>query len=403
MKNLFFTGLLMLGILSAFSQTKNLTRLSPEEFVIMPWDWTPNDSATLRDIYDCGFNMAGFVRTEALDAVARAGLKAIVSDNSTNIQRGNSELSDEEINKRVSEIALKTARNPTVFGYYVIDEPGASMFPYLKRWKDAWSKNAPHTLAYINLFPNYANKKEQLNAESYKDYLEKYVSVVKPEFISYDNYSINNDLTIGRGYYENLGAVREIALKNNIPFWNIVASQTFFKFAEPTYSSLCFSLYTTLAYGGKGITYFKYFSPSSGDFRFSPVDPFGNKTPTWFLLQNINLQMHSIGKVYSKLKSVHVFHYPGSTECRYGLESSKFIASVEQGEDILVGEFEDEAKKPYVIVVNKSLTKSQYLELTFKEPGTVYQINNYNGVAHPFTGESCWLAPGQGRILYVQK
>ncbi len=403
MKKLFIIGVFMLGILSAFSQTKNTSRLSPDEFVIMPWDWPANDSATLKDIYDCGFNMAGFVSTDALDAVTQAGLKAFVSDNSIRVARNGSELSDEEINKRVSAIAMKTVQNPTVFGYYMIDEPGASMFPYLKKWKDAWSKNAPNALAYINLFPNYANFEEQLNAENYEDYLEKYVATVKPDFISYDNYSIQSDLTVHEDYYKNLAAVRDIALKNDIPFWNIVASMKFFDYAKPTYSSLCFGLYTTLAYGGKGITYFKYLNPTTGDFRFAPVDPFGNKTPTWSLLQNVNLQMHAIGKVYSKLKSIHVFHYTDSDRHSHGLESSNFIASIESGEDLLVGEFEDEAKKPYVIIVNKSLTKSQYLQLTFKEPGTVYQINNYTGTAHSFTGESCWLAPGQGRILYVQK
>ncbi len=402
MRKIFIIGLFTLNIYSAFSQTKNTARLSPEEFVIIPWDWPTGDSATLKDLYDCGFNVAGFVGMEDLDAVAEAGMKAIVSDNSTRISKSDSELSKEEIGKRVRAISMKTAQNPIVFGHYMIDEPGASMFPYLKKWKDAWSENDPNRLAYINLFPNYANNEDQLNSENYEDYLEKYVSIVKPDFISYDNYSIRSDLTVNNSYYKNLASVRNIALKNNIPFWNIVSSMAFFKLTEPTYSSLCFSLYTTLAYGGKGICYFKYFSPPMGDFRLAPVDPFGNKTPSWALLQNVNLQMHAIGKVYSKLKSVHVFHYTNSNGYSWELASSNFIASVQQGEDLLVGEFVDEAKKPYVIVVNKSLTKSQYVELTFKEPGTIYQINNYTGAANRFTGENCWLAPGQGRILYVQ-
>lgn len=392
----------MLSVFSAFSQTEKPSRLSPEEFVIIPWDWPTGDPATLKDLYDCGFNVAGFVAIEDLDAVAQAGMKAIVSDPSTRISKSDMELSEEEISKRVRAIAMKTAQNPIVFGHYMIDEPGASMFPYLKKWKDAWSENDPKALAYINLFPNYANNDDQLNSENYEDYLEKFVSIVKPEFISYDNYSINSDLTVGKSYYKNLAAVRNIALKNNIPFWNIVSSMAFFKLTEPTYSSLCFSLYSTLAYGGKGICYFKYFSPSIGDFRLAPVDPFGNKTPSWAILQNINLQMHAIGKVYSKLKSLHVFHYNNSSGYSQELASSNFIASVEQGDDLLVGEFEDDAKKPYVIVVNKSLTKSQYVQLTFKAPGTIYQINNYTGSAQPFAGESSWLAPGQGRILFIQ-
>ena len=261
MKKILLLFLLAISISFCYSQSQKTNRLSPEEFVILPWGWTAGDSTIFKDIYDCGFNLAGFVSSGDLEKVSTAGLKAILSETSTYVGDAESALSEGEIIKRVNELALKTSENSAVFGYYLRDEPGTSVFAGLKRWKDAWAKASPRALAYINLFPNYASNDKQLQAESYEDYLEKYVSAVKPSFISYDNYSLMADGSIRKGYFENLGAVRAIALKNNIPFWNIVLSNSHFNYADPSYQGLCFQLYTTLAYGGRGISYFTYFAP----------------------------------------------------------------------------------------------------------------------------------------------
>lgn len=406
MKKILATSFLLFSLSPCFSQTQKTSRLSPEEFVIMPWGepWgeTPGDLSTLKDIYDCGFNVAGFVGTEALKNVSKAGLKAIVFDSSTHVDDDKSKLSEPEISKRVNGIAKKTANDNTVFGYYLRDEPGSSVFPGLKNWKDTWAKVAPKSLAYINLYPIYANSEQQLQAKDYEDYLEKYVTTVKPNFISYDNYSLMNDGSMRKGYFENLRAVRAIALKNNIPFWNIVLANSHYNYIEPSYPSLCFQLFTTLAYGGKGISYYTYFDRKRGNYRYAAIDYFGHKTPTWFILQNVNLQMHAIGKVYITLKSVHVFHSPKSEECKDGLESSHFLSSL-SGDNLLVGEFEDASKAPYIIIVNKSLVKSQKFDISFKKQGTIYQINNYTGNSEPWSDENSWLAPGQGRIMFVKK
>ncbi len=401
MKRVIIAVFLLSSMISDFLQGQEDGRLKPEEFAIMPWGWTPGDLSTLKDIYDCGFNLAGFVRIGDLKNVSRAGLKAFVYDNSIQVGDAETELSDAEIGKRVNDVARKTSGNPTVYGYYLRDEPGTSAFGGLKRWKDAWTLAAPGKVSYINLFPNYASNSEQLKAKNYDDYVERYIETVKPAFISYDNYSLMKDGSLRRGYFENLEKIRSAALKSNIPFWNIVLSNAHFDYMDPTYEGLCFQLYTTLAYGARGISYFTYFAPKHGNYRYSPVDQFGNKTPVWYILQNINLQMHAIGKVYVKLKSLNVFHSPKSEECANGLESSVFLASL-RGADLVVGEFEDADKTPHVIVVNKSLTKSQNITLSFREQGKIYQINNYTGSAEPFSGESTWLAPGQGRILFVK-
>lgn len=387
-------------------QTFEVERLSPEEFVILPWGWTPGDLSTLQDIYECGFNLSGFVQPEDLENVSKAKLKAIVYDRSIEANAHRLSLSDKEIQSRAEKIAKETAGNPDVYAYYLRDEPGADEFPGLKKWKDAWARAVPSALSYINLFPNYAGP-AQMDAKDYEAYLEKFISIVDPEYISYDHYNLMQDGSMRYGYFANLGSVRRVSLENNIPFWNIVLSNAHHNYIDPSPASLSLQLYTTLAYGGKGISYFTYFSPDIGNYRLAPIDQFGNKTPVWDMLRNVNLQMHAIGKAYIKLKSVHVFHHPKIAECKSGLEDSWFLSSLEGkrgGEaDLVVGEFVDDAENPHIIVVNKSLEESKMIDLSFKAEGRIYQINNYSGEAEPWRGENNWLGPGQGRIFFVEK
>lgn len=59
---------------SAASMEIDAAMLKPEEFAILPWSWIPADREMLEGIGECGFNLAGFVAPEALDAVQAAGL-----------------------------------------------------------------------------------------------------------------------------------------------------------------------------------------------------------------------------------------------------------------------------------------------------------------------------------------
>ena len=54
--------------------------VAPEDFLIMPWGWTPGDEQAMKDIKDCGFNIAGFVAPEHVKLAQKVGLKCIVDD-----------------------------------------------------------------------------------------------------------------------------------------------------------------------------------------------------------------------------------------------------------------------------------------------------------------------------------
>jgi hypothetical protein len=399
---LWLTAASLIGCTAASSQAvDNVPMLEPEEFPILPWGWTPGDLDALREIRACGFNLAGFVAPGHLDLVREAGLKGIVSDGSIQVGDAESGLGEAEIDQRAAALVQRVGQHPAVFGYYLKDEPGAPFFPGLGRWVKAFRKAAPRACAYINLFPNYASS-QQMGVSTYAEYLESYVQTVQPRFISYDHYALMDDGSLRGGYFQNLEAVRDAAQRHGLPFWNIVLANAHFRYAKPTDAGLRFQLYTTLAYGGRGISYFTYFTPSAGNYRLAPIDQFGHKTPTWTMLRNVNLQLHRIGKVYLTLKSINVFHYPKVPRGCSGRKTSRWLTQV-KGADLLVGEFEGPNGQPFVMVVNKNLHDSTDFHVTFKEPGEVQYVNAYTGAMGRWSGENNWLAPGQGMLLALKK
>jgi hypothetical protein len=375
-------------------------RLAPEQFAILPWGETPGDPDALQSIYDCGFNLAGFVLPEYLDLVSDAQLKCIVLDRSAHA--GEPPVWNEaQIRQHVESLVARIGQHKAVFGYYLNDEPGAPCYGELQAWVDSYRSIAPQALAYVNLFANFATPM-QMGASTYAEYLESYVQTVQPAFLSYDHYALMADGTIRTGYFKNLELIRAAAQQHNIPFWNTVLSTAHFNYADPTAAGLRFQLYTTLAYGARGISYFTYFTPNIGNYRLGPIDQFGHKTATWDMLRNVNLQLHRIGPVYVTLRSLGVFHYPDVPAGCSGIETSRWISRLDGG-NLMAGEFEGPDRQPFVLVVNKSLQQSAKLVVEFKEPGRIQFVSPYTGRMQALRGEHEWLAPGQGILLCLVK
>lgn len=394
---------LLICLLWCATAAAQIDSLVPEvpakQFAILPWGWTPADPAVLREIKRAGFNLAGFVSAEGLDEVAAAGLKAIVSDPSTRVDDAVVGIPDIEIAQRVKRLTDRVGSHPAVFGYFLRDEPGPRAFESLAKWSAAFRAAAPGAWPYINLFPSYASR-EQLGG-AYEQYIEQFVTTVQPPFLSYDNYSVMDDGTLREGYFQNLEAVRSAGLRHNLPFWSVVLANAHFRYAEPSQATLNFQVFTTLAYGTRGISYYTYFTPTVGNYRLGAVDQFGHKTPTWDLLRRMNLQILKLAPTYTQLRSVNVFHHPRVPTGSRGLDSSRFVAELNGG-NLMAGEFEDPHGRPAVLVVNKDLHSSTSLGVRFKSAGQIQILNSYTGQTHVWESLNAWLAPGQGILLLLE-
>ena len=369
-------------------------------FPIMAWNWAPKDPAVLQKMREGGLTLAGFVAPDALDACQAAGLRAIVSDaRSSGYDWGN--VDQDKARKNVASLVGEVGWHPALYGYYLRDEPGAGIFPGLATVAGLIRELSPGKWPYINLFPDYANS-EQLGTTNYADYLERFIATCHPSIVSYDNYSLMDDGSVRGSYWSNLEAVRAACKKHGIEFWNIVLSVAHFSYRELNAADFRFQVYTTLAYGGRGISYFTYVTPSTGNYRMGPLDQFGNQTPTWYFMQHVNLQIQKLAPTLLQLTSDGVYHFGQVPSGANGTPTNSLVTSA-GGDTFLVGDFTHKDGSRYVMIVNKDLAKSHTCSPKFRSaPSRVQHVSPYSGAMGPFEGEDIWLAPGAGALLRVE-
>jgi hypothetical protein len=233
-------------------------RFVQDRFVISFWVDPPADAkmpARYREIADANFTMVlgGFggsnVETiqRQLKLCKKNGLKAIVT-------------------WPADLPAERLPDGPACWGYGLRDEPNVADFPGLRARADAIRNAKPGKLAYVNLFPDYANA-QQLGVKDYDEYVSKYIEEMKPDVICMDYYPMMKPGIDGRdGYCVNLEVMRRHALANGIPFWNFFNCMPYGPQADPTESQLRWQVFTSIAYGAKGVLYFCYYTPGGGEF-----------------------------------------------------------------------------------------------------------------------------------------
>ncbi len=385
---------------------------SAGSFPALPWDWPENLSNVslshkfgLHSIAECNFNIAGFVKPEALPTCEKLGLAAIVVGPR---KREWSKASDKEIELTVREMVEKTGGSKAVIGYYITDEPGASEFPALAKAVRALRKYAPGKIAYINLFPSFATSgakgKSQLETHNYIEYLERFVTEVRPQIISYDNYMVQlsqdlKDKTNAAKYYTNLMEVRHIALKYNLPFWNTVSSNQIRPFTPiPSPANLRFQAYTTLAAGGRGIAWYTYYA---GNYGYAPIDKSNNRTLTWRYLQEVNRQIAILGLRMNKLKSTGVCFTSPAPADNLAVLPGKLVREIKANAPMMIGEFKHDDGTDYIMVVNLSIEKSAKFTLETTRPyNKIEIISAEDGALHQVDNESgYWLVAGQGVLI----
>jgi len=372
---------------------------SEKFFPIMPWDNPPNDPKVLRDLRECGFTIAGFVPLKALDACRAAGLKAIVKD-----PRAMS-LDWVHFNElaawtNLASLVAEVGNHPALFGYYLRDEPSADMFYGLGRASELLRDLAPGKWPYINLFPNYASR-QQLGTSTYTNYLDQYVTVCQPPIISYDHYALMKGGVLREGYWLNLEQIRALALKHGLPFWNIVLSTTHYDYRVPTDADFRFQIYSTLAYGGRGISYFVYFATKWNP-NTSALDSNGERTTVWYRMQAVNHQIHELAPTLLALRSDAVYHFGSPPKGCAGPPPTSLVIAV-NNTNFMVGDFTHRNGTRYVMVVNKNLTYSHVCEPQFRAPPRqIRVVSAHTGRLVPFKDERTWVPAGGGVLLKLK-
>ena len=208
--------------------------------------------------------------------------------------------------QNITSLVKEVGKHPAVYGYYLRDEP-TSVF---SRPRESCRAN-PRTRSRqmgLHQFVSRLRQRRATRREQLRGIHREIYRHLQTNRLSYDNYSLMDDGSLRDGYWQNLEAMRNASVKHKIPFWNIVLSVAHFNYREPSAADLRFEVYTTLAYGGKGIAYFCYFAPQVGNYRGAPIDQFGNETQSWQWMQNVNLQVAKLAPTLLQLTSDDVYH-----------------------------------------------------------------------------------------------
>ncbi len=398
----------------------------PDFFPILPWDvvhhgkkpdGSPNSG--LESIAECNFTVAGFVTPADLPLCEKLGLTAIMALGPG--KKPWTKMTDDQIDQRVKEMVEQAGDSPAVLGYYLRDEPGAQAFPALGKAVAAVKKYAPGKLAYINLFPSYATvgaaNESQLETASFTEYLERFVAEVKPQMLSYDNYMVQyaddlEDKQRAALYYADLLEVRRMAQKHGLPFWNIVScTQIRPPTTIPSPANLAFQAYTTLAAGGRGVSWYKYYQ---GGYAYAPVDGADHKTPTWQYLRVVNGQLRTLGPIINRLESTGVFFTSPPPVEALPLLPGRIVQRVESKASprgivparppVMVGEFRDRQGTDYVMLVNLSLQRSTNVKLFTVKPYRSKQVvSAVDGRLLPLDEKNGhWLVAGEGVLIKLE-
>ena len=393
----------------------------PDFFPVLPWDpyhgwnkpWLEPRENGLESIAECRFNLAGFVLPRDLKRCARLGLGAIVLPSESAFTNFNylqewSKLPDSEIERRVKGMVRAAGSSPAIMGYFIMDEPGVTDFPALAKAVAAVKKHAPGKLAYINLFPDYATlgapDRSQLGTPNYTEYLERFVTEVKPQTISYDNYMVQysddlKDSAKAASYYRNLLEVRRVAQKYQLPCLNIVCcNQIRPGMPIPSPANLLFQTYTTLATGYRGVTWYDYYGPG---YKYTPINSSGAKTLTWVYLRDVNAQVATLAPVMSRLRSTGVFFSAPAPADALPLLPGNLVEAVTCATPVMVGEFKHTDGYSYAMIVNLSLANSASFTLKLRQADTLLRVvSAVDGSLNDFDQkDGLWLLPGQGALL----
>lgn len=367
--------------------------------IVTYWCGPALTEATARQMAEGGWNLVWCGEAE-LDTAARHGLRAQLTHPLLNP----ASLDDPQKRAELDALIDRVRLHPALYAYFITDEPNAAQFAALGRLVRYVRERDPAHLAYINLFPTYASNAQLGNTgtvvTAYQAHLRQFIQQVQPALLSYDHYqfAVNGD---NGQYFLNLALVRRAALEAGLPFLQIVQASTWApSMRVPGAEELRYLVYTTLAYGAQGISYYIYCCPNH---QGGMALPDGTPTPLYHAAKRLNREFVATARQLQPLRSVGVYHAgmlpegaePLPVEAPFQLEPpvpAMRYRPPERVRGVLLGCFGPKDRTgasaaTHVVVANLDYKTNVVVGL--RGPGPLQTFD-------PSTGQ--WSAPVQGRV-----
>lgn len=264
-------------------------------------------------IADCGINFVnGFAPCEndakeialALDLCERAGLRYFV--NRTAVHESIKEYAltkDSALLDQFVQQAGAYVDHPAYAGELLMDEPGKPLIESVSAFTKAYACRYPDHHWHVNLFPTYATG--GIQTPSYEDYIDTWLEMTDPKFLSYDSYPLLRTGGIIPDYFYNMDMIRAKTRERKIPFWTFVQTLSIGNTPgvpdkrEPSRVDIRWQVWSNLAFGSKGIQYFCYWSPGNGSELFSDafITREGVETEKYGYVKQLNSDISKIGQI----------------------------------------------------------------------------------------------------------
>jgi hypothetical protein len=400
-------------------------RWTQKQFIITFWCPPPATDEALARVAAEGFNLT-WTPPEGLDLAAKHNLRAMLQ--SSLLQP---EVLDNAAKRAELDALIQRVKNhPALEAYFLTDEPGAGAFAGLGRLVAYLRERDPQHVAYINLFPTYANE-QQLGVSAdaaerarvgyptdfagvdtsdktvlrYREHLKRFVEIVKPDLISYDHYHFLK-ASDGKQYFLNLGLIRRAALEARKPFLNIIQADTIEKsWRLPNADEMRWLVFTTMAYGGRGISYFTYWGPKA----YNGLYQDGQPAPLLQPVVALNREIAKFGPALMELESLGAYQ---TAPLPYGAEALPNPGAVQiAGKGaFVVGVFGKNGSTSSFMIVNRYYMQQQTATVRVMIPGRKLQeLDRKTGqwtrgqTLNRKRVVEVKLAPGDGRLFRVSQ
>jgi Beta-galactosidase len=347
----------------------------------------------------------------ALDAAKAAGVKIFASC---------PELSWGEIGA-AENIVNRFKHHPALAGYHIIDEPSRDQFLHwgelVRRIQTVDDKH----FCYVNLIPSIHPDPDQsiYGTATYREYVQSFINEVPVPFLSFDVYPIRFngvERILLDGFYENLEIISDEARNVGKPFWAFALTTPHAHFPIPTIADLRLQVFSSLAYGTQGIQYFTYWTgPPNGGLIFhdGPIDITGQKTPTWYTVQQMSREIKALSSVFLGAKVIKVEHITVNAEGENGsvpIGTTRFDFANRPAEAQIITKFTPangtnamvsflkNGNRCYMVVINRNLEGGDNMSVII-EGGTGLQLIKKDGKAVPASSESSNQTVTPGDVL----
>ena len=329
---------------------------------------------------DCGFNVAvptnGNSKEEILrdlDMAKQVDMQILVRDRTSSgieslinlaFTKGyNYKQTREELDKKANDIKShidEFVKYESFMGINAYDEPSMDYYEIISACQDWFLINYPEYKFYVNLLPVYATPKQLYGARAnealtYADYVAQFSKIVNPYCLSYDHYPILADYDgtayIKEDFLYNLNEVATQAKKAKVPAYIYVQTMGFFNnLPLSSYEDFAWQVYSSLAFGMKGILCFQYWTQLQAKYhnnvRQGIVERDGTINPIYYEVQKVFNNIKYMEDVYMSYTWDGIKTYEGGrivndmfTMVNNQLDSLSNIGKVETDQDIIIGQF----------------------------------------------------------------